>query len=114
LHSDGFWKLLDRLRQGRRVLITSDHGYAISGRFVELSSPLAEQMRDHFGARRYGAIPNESLVLVGTQPLYVTFGGRASIVGQWKWRPPAGYPHVCHGGLTLGEVCVPFVEFAAL
>jgi hypothetical protein len=114
LNSDSFWTLVERLRQGRRLLITSDHGYAISGRFVYLPSPLSERMRDHFGAGRYGAVPTEATALVGTQPLVVTNGGRASVVGHWKWKPPGGYPYVCHGGLTLSEVCVPFVEFAAL
>jgi hypothetical protein len=29
LQSDGFWTFIDNLRQGRRLLITSDHGYGI-------------------------------------------------------------------------------------
>ncbi len=29
LASEGFWQFVDRLRQGRRLVITGDHGYAI-------------------------------------------------------------------------------------
>ncbi len=33
LQDDGFWKFVNRLRQGRRLVITSDHGYAVSKLF---------------------------------------------------------------------------------
>lgn len=33
LQTDEFWKFIDRLRQGRRLLITADRGYAVSKLF---------------------------------------------------------------------------------
>jgi len=37
LTSDDFWAFIDRLATGRRVVITSDHGYAASGLFADAS-----------------------------------------------------------------------------
>lgn len=114
LAGDGFWNLVTRLRQGRELLITSDHGYAVSYRFIDLPQSLGEAFREHFGAKRFGTIPSASLAPAGGAPMYVTVADRTSIVGPWKWKSPGGYPHLNHGGLTLGEACVPFITFEAL
>lgn len=114
LHGDGFWRLVDRLRQGRRLVVTADHGYAISHRFVDLPSGIGEKMRLCFGASRCGTIPADSPGSPAHPPLYLTAGDRAAVVGPWKWKSPGGYPHLNHGGLTLGEVCVPFITFEAI
>lgn len=113
LNGDGFWSLVARMRQGRELAITSDHGYAISHRFIDLPPSLGEAFRLHFGAKRCAGIPASDLTPPGAAPLYVTSNGRAAIVGPWKWKAPGGYPHLNHGGLTLGEACVPFITFEA-
>ena len=42
LQGDGFWNFVNKLRQGRRLVITSDHGYAVSKRFSsEVDDPEA-------------------------------------------------------------------------
>ena len=46
--------------------------------------------------------------------MYIALGDRASVVGPWKWKVEGGFPHIGHGGLTLAEVCVPFLLFPAL
>lgn len=114
LNGDGFWSLVARLRQGRELVITSDHGYAISHRFIELPPSLGEAFRLHFGAKRCAGIPPTDLTPPGVAPLYVTANGRAAVVGPWKWKVSGGYPHLNHGGLTLGEACVPFITFEAI
>jgi hypothetical protein len=114
LRGDGFWKLVERLRQGRRVAITADHGYAVSHRFVDLPPGLGEKMRLQFGASRSGAVPSALLHSPANPPLYMSVNGRAAVVGPWKWKSPGGYPHLNHGGLTLGEVCVPVITFEAI
>ena len=55
LQDDGFWKFVNRLRQGRKLVITSDHGYAVSKLFSseEIDPDVVEKLRDTFGAARY-------------------------------------------------------------
>jgi len=47
LQSDGFWQFVHRLRQGRRLVVTGDHGYAISKLLsMEVDDPgLVETLR---------------------------------------------------------------------
>lgn len=54
LQSDGFWNFVSKLRQGRELVITSDHGYAVSKSFSsEVTDPEAvEILRQTFGASR--------------------------------------------------------------
>ena len=42
-----------------------------------------------------------------------TTNGRLAVLGQRKWAVQGGFPHLCHGGLSLLEAVVPFIEFAA-
>lgn len=114
LSGDGFWGLVERLRQGRELLITSDHGYAISQQFVNLESPLADNLKATFKGQRCAKVPVTAFSQLGVQPMYIVIGDRASVVGPWKWKVEGGFPHLCHGGMTLAEVCVPFLLFPAL
>jgi hypothetical protein len=36
------------------------------------------------------------------------------VMGQRKWKDQGGFPHVFHGGLSLLEVAVPFIELPPL
>jgi hypothetical protein len=36
------------------------------------------------------------------------------VMGQRKWKVQGGFPHVCHGGFSLLEVAVPFIELPPL
>jgi hypothetical protein len=112
---DGFWRFINALRQGRDLVVTSDHGYAVSKLF---SSEIADSdavavLREIFGASRYkaasGAWQKQFM-----PPLVLDHNGCHVVMGQWKWKAPGGFPHVCHGGLSLLEVAVPWLEFAAL
>lgn len=112
---DGFWKFINRLRQGRKLLITSDHGYAASKLFsTEVEDPEAAQsLRETFGASRYkdDSVPWGKRLM---PPLVMTVGSHHIVMGQRKWKAPGGFPQVCHGGLSLLEVAVPFIEFPPL
>jgi len=112
LQSDGFWKFIDRMRQGRRLLITADHGYAVSKLFpTEEKDPDAIAiLRDTFGASRY-CKAQQAWNQPFMPPVALTFNGHHVIVGQRKWKVQGGFPDVCHGGLSLLEVAVPFIEF---
>lgn len=115
LQSDGFWKFVDRLRQGRELVITSDHGYAVSKRFsseVEDTEAI-DILRTIFGASRYktAAEPWQKRFM---PPIAMTHNSQHIVMGQRKWKVQGGFPHVCHGGMSLLEVAVPYLEFSAL
>jgi hypothetical protein len=39
--------------------------------------------------------------------------GRSRLVlGRRKWKSQGGYPTLAHGGLTVLEACVPFIELS--
>jgi len=111
LQSDGFWDFANRLRQGRKLLITSDHGYAVSKLFSseEIDPDIIGILRETFGASRYkkaSAPWRESFM----PPIVVSHNEHHIVMGQRKWSIQGGFPHVCHGGLSLLEVAVPFIE----
>lgn len=115
LQSEGFWNLVNRLRQGRRLAVTSDHGYAVAKLF---SSQVTEEdaisaLRDVFGAsrRKPDSVPWTRRFM---PPVVLTENGHHIVMGQRKWKVQGGFPHVDHGGLTLLETAVPFVEFPPL
>lgn len=119
LTSDGFWALVDRLTTGRRLVITSDHGYAACGQFHNLSDKdQVEYMKtifkngrsaasDGLGDARNGAwMPPIDLRLT------TSHGAWHYVLGRQRWKSPAGYPTLAHGGLSLLEVFVPFIELS--
>lgn len=112
LQSDGFWSFINRLRQGRDLVVTSDHGYAVSKRFSsEVEDPDAiEILRKSFGASRNKAV-SEPWQKRFMPPIVMTHNNQHVVMGQRKWKVQGGFPHICHGGLSLLEVAVPWVEF---
>ena len=114
LQSDEFWRFIDRLRQGRRLVITSDHGYAVSRSFSDevRDSETIGLLRSTFGARRTAPeSPASPWPRRNLPPLVVRANGRLVVTGQRKWTVQSGFPHLCHGGLSLLEAVVPFIEF---
>jgi len=115
--SDGFWAFVNRLRQGRRLIITGDHGYATAADF---SSEFKDEdsiklFAGTFGAQR--AIREDSASPWPRRHLpppvlrFVDAGGTWLVVlGQRKWKVRGGFPTLCHRGLSLLEAAVPFVE----
>ncbi|BBO67936.1 hypothetical protein DSCA_18660 [Desulfosarcina alkanivorans] len=115
LQSDGFWNFVGRLRQGRGLIITSDHGYAVSKRFSsEVDDPDAiEILRKTFGASRNKVVSNPWQKRF-MPPIVMTNNNQHVVMGQRKWKVQGGFPHICHGGMSLLEIVVPFLEFSAL
>ncbi|GAH73726.1 unnamed protein product, partial [marine sediment metagenome] len=72
-----------------------------------------EKLREAFGAARYKKAngPWQERFM---PPIVMSTGGHNVIMGQRKWKVQGGFPHVCHGGLTLLEVAVPWIEFEAI
>lgn len=115
LQSDGFWSFINRLRQGRSLILTSDHGYAVSKRFSsEVEDPHAiALLRTTFSASRCKPV-TETCQPAFMPPVIMTFNDHHVVMGQRKWKVQGGFPAICHGGMSLLEVLVPFVEFPAL
>jgi hypothetical protein len=118
LASDGFWAFVNSLRQGRRLLITGDHGYATAGSF---SSEVKDEesirlFAGMFGARR--AIREDSSQPWPQRqlpPPVLRFSDNKGtwlvVLGQRKWKVRGGFPTLCHRGLSLLEAAIPMVEF---
>ena len=117
LTSDGFWSFLNKMRKGRRLVITSDHGYATSKSF---SSKVSDKesvklLRQFFGAKRsVHENPDNPWPRRHVPPLVCRHNGWLSVMGQRKWDVQGGFPHLCHRGLSLLEAAVPFVELRPL
>jgi len=115
LQNDGFWSFVGKLRQGRGLIITSDHGYAVSKRFSsEVEDPDAiEILRKTFGASRNKTVcdPWQKRFM---PPIVMTNNNQHVVMGQRKWTVQGGFPHICHGGMSLLEIAVPYMEFPAL
>lgn len=116
--SDGFWTFINSLRQGRRLLITSDHGYATAASFSSevKDEQIVRLFAGSFGAQR--AIredPTSPWSARHVPPPVLRFsepsGNWLVVVGQRKWKVRGGFPTVCHRGLSLLEAAVPVVEF---
>lgn len=112
LTGDAFWSLVDRLATGRRLVITSDHGYAASGLFSDADKDQTEHLKNVFKSGRWDDqahtagpwVPPIDLALTTRHGDYVFVNGRR------KWKSAGGYPTLTHGGLTVLEVVVPFLE----
>ncbi len=110
--SDSFWKLVDKLRQGRKLIITSDHGYGVAEQFSsELKKDEAvKMMKEHFKAQRYTSTSEPVGKFI--PPLFIQHGNLRVVTGQRKWKVP-GSSKVTHGGLSLLEVASPWIEMNA-
>lgn len=103
----GFWHLINTLRQGRQLIITSDHGYATTDRFAaEEQGAVKDYLARIFGAMRL-APASEPLAATFMPPLALTFGDSHVVLGQRWWKMAGGYPKACHGGVSLLEAIVP-------
>jgi hypothetical protein len=116
LTSDAFWKLIERMTQGRRLVITSDHGYAASGLFDDVRDrDQVAWLKSNFGSSRFanGAGTTHHWTPPVSLCLTTAHGEKQFALGRRKWRSAGGYPALAHGGLSLLEVAVPFIEISA-
>ncbi len=108
LAGPGFWALARRLAEGRRLVLTSDHGYAATGLFDDAAEAQGHYLRELFKSGRSSPdggqpgrwLPPEDLVLASAR----------LALGRRRWKCPGGYPTLAHGGLSVLEMLVPFLE----
>lgn len=115
LTNDAFWSLVARLTTGRRLVITSDHGYAASGLFGDTPDDQAKHLKELFKSGRSASgtanaagnwVPPVDLALTSAH------GARRYAVGRRKWKSQGGYPTLTHGGLSVLEVASPFIHLS--
>ena len=115
LTSDSFWKMVERMATGRHLVITSDHGYAASGMFTDVTNrDQANWLKANFGSSRFAhgpGTPHHWLPPISLC-LQTANGVNQFALGRRKWRSTGGYPTLAHGGLSLLEVTVPFIELS--
>jgi hypothetical protein len=117
LASDDFWAFVNALRQGRRLIITGDHGYATASEF---SSEIKDEESIRLFAGTFGAQrairedPTQPWPRRQLPPPVLRFndvGGTWLVaLGQRKWKVRGGFPTLCHRGLSLLEAAVPIVD----
>jgi hypothetical protein len=112
LTSDDFWAFVERLATGRRLVITSDHGYAATGYFPDAEGDVAQFLKKTFASGRGTPGAGDAGPFVPPVALQINspHGAHLLAVGRWKWKSQGGYPTLTHGGLSLLEVLSPFVE----
>lgn len=115
LSSADFWSFVERLATGRRLVITSDHGYAATGYFPDAEGEVGQFLKNTFAGGRSKASSGPKAADCGpfVPPVALRIdsphGAHLLAVGRWKWKSQGGYPTLTHGGLSLLEVLSPFV-----
>ncbi|MDB6140354.1 MAG: hypothetical protein JWO94_3426 [Verrucomicrobiaceae bacterium] len=114
LTGDDFWQFVQRLATGRRLVITSDHGYAATGAFPNVPAEQKDYLRETFAAQRFrsGAIDANAWLPPLTTTVTTASGLVTFVLGRQKWQVPGGFPALSHGGLTLMETFVPWIELS--
>jgi hypothetical protein len=119
LTSNTFWNLVQTLTAGRRLVVTGDHGYAASGYFPDTADPTqAQYLKARFKGGRWSPVAGFESAKQGVWVppidlrLKTTHTHATFALGRRKWKSQGGYPTLTHGGLSLLEVAVPFIELS--
>ena len=112
LTSDDFWEFVERFATGRRLVITSDHGYAATGLFFDAADEQASFLKGVLKSGRLLSGDHDPGPFVPPVALSMDsqHGKHLLAVGRWKWKSQGGYPTLAHGGLSLLEMLCPFIE----
>jgi hypothetical protein len=114
LRGDAFWSLVSRLAQGRRLVITSDHGYAASELFTDANAEQSTYLKQVYKSGRWSDASHDAGDWVPPIDLRLDtrHGPHLFVNGRRKWKSAGGYPTLTHGGLSVLEVAVPFIELS--
>jgi hypothetical protein len=119
LASGGFWGLVHALTTGRRLAITADHGYAASGHLGGVGEAAQPQyLQERLKSGRWIACSELDQPGPGAWVppldlhLKTEHADAVFALGRRKWKSQGGYPTLTHGGLSLLEVAVPFIELS--
>lgn len=111
LTSDDFWAFVERLATGRRIVITSDHGYAATGLFPDAEGEVGQFLKKTFSSGRniVGTMDPGPFVPPVALQVNTNHGAHLMTLGRLKWKNQGGYPTLAHGGLSVLEVLSPFI-----
>jgi len=114
LTGEDFWSLVDRLSNGRRLVITADHGYAASGLFPDSDKDQTDYLKKVYKSGRWDSVSQDAGSWVPPIDLAIDsqHGHHLFVNGRRKWKSAGGYPTLTHGGLSVLEVTVPFIEIS--
>ena len=114
LQSESFWRLIARLAEGRRLVLTSDHGYAASELFPDAGTDHADYLKRTYKSGRSSDSSQACAPMVPPIDLAMQtcHGHYLFVNGRRKWKSAGGYPTLTHGGLSVLEVAVPFIELS--
>ncbi len=114
LNSDDFWAFVERLATGRRLVITSDHGYAATGYFPDAEGEVGQYLKKTFSSGRSTSGAGEAGPFVPPVAMQLNspHGAHLLALGRRKWKSQGGYPTLTHGGLSLLEVLSPWLEIS--
>ena len=128
--------VLEKIRQGRltfpeapsyqRMLALESENEALRAQVEKLRDDLAElkhvadepqrnYLRETFGAQRYVKTDDDAAapwLPPLDLPLVSQHGHHRYVLGRRKWKVQGGTPTLTHGGLSLLEVAVPFIELS--
>ncbi len=114
LTRDEFWAFVSKLTNGRKLIITSDHGYAASGLFSDASKEQSDYLKKTYKSGR--AVTSEDGAGSWVPPIDLSLetpsGHTLFVNGRRKWKSSGGYPALTHGGLSILEVISPFIEIS--
>lgn len=117
LSDSSFWTLIERLMYGRKLLITSDHGYAASGLFHDITD-LAQvaHLKSVFSSGRYTTSASADTNEIWIPPIDMNIDNSKPdtrmVLGRRRWKSPGGYPTLTHGGLSILECASPLIELS--
>ncbi len=96
LTSDDFWSFVERLATGRRLVITSDHGYAATGYFPDADGEVGQFLKKTFSSGRSVAGNGDAGPFVPPVAMQIDspHGPHLLALGRWKWRSQGGYPQI--------------------
>lgn len=112
MYGDEFWNFVRKLVKDGTLLITSDHGYAVTTFFSRIDKKEERAIKQMMGGKRYQEVKERiektlpsflKLVENLNKRYYVT-------VGRKKWSSPGGFPVLAHGGISLFEMFCPSIE----
>ena len=84
LGSDDFWALVERLATGRRLVITSDHGYAATGYFPDADGDVgASSLRKTFSSGRGNVGTGDTGPFVPPVAMHINSPHGDHILGDW-------------------------------
>lgn len=116
LTSDEFWFFIDRLATGRQLVITADHGYAATGQFGDVAdAEQKEYCQRVFGAERFKPSTDQAAshwVPPIDLAINTARGNYRFVLGRRAWSVQGGRKNLAHGGTSLLEVAVPFIELS--